>query len=635
MSLQGIPGQRKMRTLGSTRVAGCVLFVVVSGAAAGQITIEAFSIRPMELRLGEAFEVSARVTCQDVPQVGYVLRTAGPVDRTEAPKGFDHRDAQNRQAYVSENGSVHLTDNGPRDLDPAKGAFKIRIDTQGWAPGRYDLAFFAHNRPGAGPHIVDSRVFTVVAEKDRVRILIPAMQASGGIQTCRLTPSMVEAGQPCVLRIEGTIDETRGIEVRQTFCVLRERVPPGFRYDPERKTGVLSPNGVDVLRDNGTGDTCDTRGVLEVRIDTKDWTPELYHLEVAPRGTPSGAPGARHVALKVRAPRDRLDVTVSDSWSLCGGTHAERMTRLSDGTLLHALWLSTDDGKTWQRRESGTIGAGATQLRSGRVLGMAYRTLPIEGREGWYRGERYESDDGGKTVRGPLEAEFHVPQAKAAQGHAFHPGPLFMRSIVERPDGTLVALMGGWFKGDDAPCPQNARRPYSRTYVCESADEGKTWRFLSTIGYDKIGSEGYNEASMKALPNGDLITVLRTGTSRDLACPDSPVMVSISKDKGKTWEKPWRAGTNGVFPDVIVLSDGTLAASYGRPGSCIMFSVDGGRTWTDHTVVDVTIYSGYTTIREIAPGTILMAFGTRGYLDPATNTPSNEIRLARIHYRPR
>jgi S-formylglutathione hydrolase FrmB len=231
-----------------------------------------------------------------------------------------------------------------------------------------------------------------------------------------------------------------------------------------------------------------------------------------------------------------------------------------------------------------------------------------------------------------LEMVFHVPQAKAAQGHALHPGPLYMRSIVERMDGSLVALMAGWFKGDDTPCPYNVKRPYSRTYTCESKDGGTTWDYLSTIGYDHIGSEGYNEGVMETLPDGRLIAVLRTGSMSDPKCQDNPIMVSTSDDGGATWSKPRRTGAHGAFPDLAVLSDGTLALSYGRPGANIAFSRDHGLTWSDHTSVDPTPYSGYTSITEIGPGEILMAFGTKGRIDPQNGDRSDGIRVARIQY---
>ena len=173
-------------------------------------------------------------------------------------------------------------------------------------------------------------------------------------------------------------------------------------------------------------------------------------------------------------------------------------------------------------------------------------------------------------------------------GHGPHKGPLFMRSIIERKDGSLVALMAGWFKSDTALCPYGRGRPYSRTYVCESNDRRQTWQYLTTIGYDQIGSEGYNEASMRKLPNGQWLAVLRTGSEKDFKCHDNPIMWSVSTDEGRTWSKPQRTGVEGAYPSLAVLTDGLLAMSYGRPGAMLVFSHDNGRSWTDQTVVDTT-----------------------------------------------
>ena len=179
---------------------------------------------------------------------------------------------------------------------------------------------------------------------------------------------------------------------------------------------------------------------------------------------------------------------------------------ITAGTLLTEGKLSRDGGQTW----SGTpaqFGNGAEQLRDGSVLGLDYRCTPIEGKTGWYEMARYFSPDGQRFDQD--RAEMFAPEAKAAMGHAPHVGPLFMRSILQRADGSLVALMGGWFKSDTALCPYGRGRPYSRTYVCESADGGKTWRYLSTIGYEQIGSEGFNEGSMKRLPDGTWLAICR------------------------------------------------------------------------------------------------------------------------------
>jgi len=81
-----------------------------------------------------------------------------------------------------------------------------------------------------------------------------------------------------------------------------------------------------------------------------------------------------------------------------------------------------------------------------------------------------------------------------------------------------------------------------------------------------------------------------------------------------------------------VLSDGRLAISYGRPGAMLAFSSDYGRTWTDHTVLDATPYSGYTDIVELSPGRLLAGYGAREYLDPDTGIREDLLRLVEVQY---
>jgi photosystem II stability/assembly factor-like uncharacterized protein len=139
---------------------------------------------------------------------------------------------------------------------------------------------------------------------------------------------------------------------------------------------------------------------------------------------------------------------------------------------------------------------------------------------------------------------------------------------------------------------------------------------------------------MRRLPGGELLAVLRTGNERDIHCQDNPIMWTVSRDEGRTWSPPQRTGVEGAFPSLAVLSDGLVVMSYGRPGAMLVFSDDGGRTWTDPSVVDATPYSGYTDVAEIGPGLLLVGFGARGYLDPKTGIRSDQLRLARVRYQP-
>ena len=608
------------------------LLLMSSSAMGASIAIESFAVEPRELPLGDAFEVRATVTADGVDPVSAVLRLAEPIPRNETPPPFSHYVEGRDLAYFPDDGQVHLRDNGPLDHDSRRNAFAFRVGTERWKPGRYPLAFFAHNRPAPGPHIVDRHNFTVEVAEGKVRIAYADVTEAPRAVRCVIEPAAVDPGHAATLHIVTDGGPLAGVTVDHQYFLAPERAPPGLEYDARRKTAWLAEGEDRLLRDNGLRDEAPGAGTMAIVLDTTEWPPGLYHFAVFAKGADGRTSPQYDVAFKVRAPEDHLEVTVWPSHRVCDGTHAERITPLRDGTLVYTSHYTTDEGRTWIERDTGTIGSGALQLRDGRVLGMAYRTFPIEGETGWYEGQRFLSADNGRTVEGPIPTRFHVPQAKPAMGHAYHPGPLFMRSIVERPDGSLAALMAGWFKGDDAPCPHNPKRPYSRTYVCESRDGGATWSFLANVAYGHIGSEGYNEGSMKALADGRLMTALRTGSMSDKNCQDNPIMVSTSDDGGATWTPPRRTGVNGAFPDLLVLPDGTLAISYGRPGASIVFSTDGGETWTDRTIVDATKYSGYTTMAETRPGEILVLFGAKGWRDPLAKETRNDVRAATVRY---
>ena len=93
---------------------------------------------------------------------------------------------------------------------------------------------------------------------------------------------------------------------------------------------------------------------------------------------------------------------------------------------------------------------------------------------------------------------------------------------------------------------------------------------------------------------------------------------------------PWQTAI--CASSLAVLSDGLLVMGYGRPGAMLAFSADAGRTWADHTPVDVTPYSGYTDVVEIGPGELLVGFGAKDYLDSATLDREDQLRLARVRY---
>lgn len=598
----------------------CLLASSLAMAAAGaspRIRLEEFRIEPAELRLGDSFVIRARAVADGVKVGSFLLRTLAETKKELTPPAFPLH--VNGMAYVVEKGKYYLKDNGESDRDPRDGAFAIEISTRGWKTGVYTFAFFASSRPAPGPFVVARRDFTVVVKGDRVTLEDlgdAANDVSRAIAGFSVEPATVETGQAITIRASLRGASVASLQLTNPCCIAERDALPGFRYDTTRKKSFLAAGGKP-----------DADSIV-LKLDTRGWPAGVHHFVANAIGGSGHRVDYRNFAIKVRDSRDQFRVTVEPSYPFGPGTHFEKFVQLRDGTLLCADKLSTDGGRTWQGATGG-FGVGGFHLKDGRVLGLAYRCLPIEGREGWYAADKFVSTDNGRRFS-KSPAEFHVPDAKAAMGHALHRGPLFMRSIIERGDGSLAAFMAGWFKSDVALCPYGKGRPYSRSYVCESSDDGRTWRYLTTIGYEQIGSEGYNEGSMRRLLNGEWLVVMRTGNANDLNCQDNPIMWSLSSDEGRTWSKPARTGVQGAFPSLAVLPEGVVVMSYGRPGAMVVFSTDGGRTWTDATCVDVTPGSGYTDVVSISPGELLVGFGAQNYLDPKTGVRDSMLRLARV-----
>lgn len=584
------------------------LLLAVQVATGAQIALEEFRVEPMSLRLGESFVVRVRAVTKDVKLGSFLLRTANEIKKEDALPGFPIRSSG--YCYVGENKKYHLLDNGPLDRDKAAGTFAIEISTRGWKDGRYPLAFFASNRPAAGAFVAARHDFVVTVRGGQVTI-----EDLGGNSPAK-SSIITEFSVQDRLSVRFAPNAAASLKITDAYYVAPSEVLPGFSYDAEKKKSSLVIPTQD--------------GVASLKLDTRGWPAGAHHLVLQALSSSGRVVDDRPFAIKVAGPNDRLNVTVEPSVLFGPGTHFGRFAKLRDGTLFCGEKLSCDGGRTWQDGTGG-FGEGAEQLRDGTVIGLVYRCLPIKEKEGWYTVTRHTSKDGRRFEKD--DAKMFVPEAKGAMGHGPHVGPLFMRSIIERKDGALVAYMAGWFKGDDALCPYGHGRPYSRSYVCESGDGGRTWRYLTTIGYEQIGSEGYNEGAMRRLPDGSWLAVMRTGNASDsFKHQDNPIMWSVSRDEGRSWSKPQRTGLEGCYPGLAVLNDGLLVMSYGRPGAMIAFSADGGRTWSDVTCVDPTTRSGYTDVVELEPGLLLVGFGTQRYLDPRTGELIDGLRLARVRY---
>lgn len=309
---------------------------------------------------------------------------------------------------------------------------------------------------------------------------------------------------------------------------------------------------------------------------------------------------------------------------------------------------SENRGHTWRTHPAGVDGLGLNTFQpgAGPAVSIHYDTKPMPGEEGLRTTRRWESDDGWHTLRGPLEdGTLRLPpdQFKQEEKHWFH------GNTIELPDGRLLAAM------------QGTHEPWVfRTFLSESSDNGKAWRFVSHIASldtldDPEGAtrKGWSlwgpcEPNIAHLGDGKLVCVARLvnddskplmaapqKTYHDLSYaipgtgihpgtlpaedyyepgpPSAPLVISFSHDGGATWSRPApMKQARGCFPrmafdgEVLALTYGGLA--YPRWGNCITFSTDDGASWTEEINFAPFFTTGYTDIVALAPGKFLAVF---------------------------
>lgn len=272
----------------------------------------------------------------------------------------------------------------------------------------------------------------------------------------------------------------------------------------------------------------------------------------------------------------------------------------------------------------------AVQLKDGRILLLdVYAYHKGNNR---FEGRAWFSNDGWKTLFGPETIKVTVPGAQTENIFDDRGEPIsrlyIRRSLVEMPNGDLLATAYGRFTADDN-IPNNKveyqpKMTQHRSYLIRSTDGAKTWTYLSTIAAPPLGQEGPGEPVMVRLTQGKhagrLICQMRLGR-------EHPIWQVHSDDDGKTWSQGralhWvysRFGRTrdlvGVDSDIIEMSDGTLAMSYGRKvdymdnGNFLAFSLDQGETWICETRISTDISVAYTGLREVSPGTLFVVYTT-------------------------
>jgi hypothetical protein len=315
---------------------------------------------------------------------------------------------------------------------------------------------------------------------------------------------------------------------------------------------------------------------------------------------------------------ESIAVTIGEPFTISsspGSYNFPTLKQISEKELFVAIWASPDaslppeecnvagvwtrdGGRTWEEPVMlhGAEAGGHSWIRrkDGTCLWLSYFCRP-KGGDDFTRltCDVGRSRDGRTYSWSTGVVSLPQPAKPWTQGNAFM---VFARTILELDDRSLLATMYGYFEGDAK----------YRTILVRSTDGGDNWDYYSTVAYrpDAPG-EGCCEPVIVRTSAGQLLCVMRVSSGL-------PMWACRSKDDGLTWTRARQMPDDAisVFPDAVLMSNGVLAVSCGRPGCHILFSPNGrGLRWTPRTTIhEGTNTDAYTAIREVAPGRLLYVY---------------------------
>jgi len=315
---------------------------------------------------------------------------------------------------------------------------------------------------------------------------------------------------------------------------------------------------------------------------------------------------------------------------------AQRPRRVStDFPGIYSTIVSRDGGMTWpswspakSQAEGPFFEGSVVHLKDGTILILEWVARGPQG-NGNFIGKIWESGNDWKTISGPFEAKFFLPEGKGGFDDGGNPvdGIFLHRTLLEMPNGDLLATAYGWFKGDSTPSSYMKNMNKFRALLLHSASRGRDWSLVSTIAVDPgVGQEGFTEPVLARLTQGKhkgrFIVLMRTGRN-------NPMYQTESDDEGRTWTQPRALQLLGVDPDLIEMTDGTLVCGFGALTEWLgegrlylAFSLDQGATWTRVTQVSLDPTSQYLTVREVQPGRLLVVYDKVPHKDSSLPKPS-------------
>ncbi|MFK5921933.1 MAG: sialidase family protein [Verrucomicrobiota bacterium] len=363
----------------------------------------------------------------------------------------------------------------------------------------------------------------------------------------------------------------------------------------------------------GTNMSISVDGVKKVTGQNAFWKPASSPQAFIQFGsTAKVASGDAHwasIRLGVRKPKTQpeknlLKITISESWEIPrDDAHQTRpyLYDLGQNLLLmsvaqgsdafyehYGLLKSTDAGKSWSPIEGldkkSTTPLPVLRRPDGSIRAMSRWTWLLK--DGSVQGKTFHLDARANTFS--MSDNTIILPAKYTneiEGDKL----VVERHIWNDEDGAMTMVV--WSR-KAVPISDGRMSTERMSHLVKSSDDGKTWNYVSTIGPG-------GEPAVARLTATELTAVIRGART-------SQMTQTFSHDGGATWDKPIALEVGRVAPDLVFMSNGVLACSYGRPASCIMFSIDGGKTWCSHRVVSDSVGFNYCSIREISPGRLLL-----------------------------